>query len=171
MQVPMKALRALCLTAAAAALIVGAGCGGSSTVSGSSVGPALDQLRIHVTGSAESHSSAECFLRLESKVVGGGTMTYCLETFTGRPGPDAVVKSSGTAIFALPEGQIRSDVDVEQRFGPEGKHAHQKLTGSVTGGTRTYEGVRGTISGGGANVEFPPGTITNSDLRYLIRFG
>jgi len=152
-------------------LLASAACGGGSAVSGSSAGPALGRLTIHVAGPAESHSSPECFLSLVSKVVDGGTMTYCLQKFTGRPGRNALVRSSGTVTFALPKGQIRSAVDVQQKFGSDGEHAGQKLTGMVTGGTGTYEGVRGTIFGGGANEEFPPGTITDSNLHYLIHFG
>src|SRR6185312_13503731 len=70
-------------------------------------------------------------------------MSYCLQKFTGRPEPNAQVKSSGTVTFALPGGQIRSEVDVEQNFGSDGKRARQKLTGTVTEGTGTYEGVKG----------------------------
>jgi hypothetical protein len=82
-----------------------------------------------------------------------------------------VVESWGTVTFALPEDQIRSEVDVEQNFGSDGKHASRKLTGTVTGGTGMYEGVKGTISGGGPNEEFPPGSITDSSLHNLLRFG
>ena len=155
------------LAAVSLALIACTGCVGSA-VPGSSGGAALDRQTIHVAGPADSRSSGECFLLLESKVTGGGTMKYCLQKFTGRPGPNAVVRSSGAVTFALPEGVIRSDVDVRQTFGPDGRHADQTLTGKVTGGTGAYAGVNGTISGGGPNEEFPPGHIRDSSLHYLI---
>src|SRR3954454_20413301 len=171
MRAAVNALRSIHLISASVlTLLASAACGGS-TVTGSSVGPALDRLLIDVAGPAESHSSRECFLLIDSKVVGGGTMSYCLQTFRGRPGPDVVVKSTGTVTFALPRGQIRGNVDVEQKVASDGKHAVQKLSGSVTRGTGAYHGFIGTISGGGSNEEYPAGTITDSNLHYLVRFG
>ncbi len=115
---------------------------------------------VHVTGPAAGKSTNACFLQLTSHVAGGGSETYCLQTFHGAPGPNAVVRSRGIVTFRLPHRTLRARVLVVQRFAPDGRHARQTLTGSVVGG--------GTISGGGTDVESPPGHVTASDLRYRI---
>jgi hypothetical protein len=144
-----------------------AGCGGSGA-GGASVGPITEPVEIQVTGSAESSPKEGCFLFLSARVVGGGDMRYCLEKFTGEPGPNAVVKDSGAMTFVLPDGTLRARVRITQTFEPDGRHAEQKLTGTVTSGTGRFAGARGTISGGGSVDEHPPGQIADSDLRYTV---
>lgn len=117
-------------------------------------------IAVHVTGPATSKSTNACFLQLASHVVGGGTETYCLQTFHGRPGPNAVVRSRGVVTFRLPHRTLRARVLVVQRFAADGKHARQTLTGTIVGG--------GTVNGGGTDVESPPGHVRASDLRYRI---
>jgi hypothetical protein len=147
-----------------------AGCGGS-TVSGSSVEPVTQLVTIRVSGPADSHSTTDCFLLLTSHVDGGGTMRYCLQHFDGEPGPNAVMKDNGTMTFALPDGTLRANVQITQKFAADGRHAAQRLNGTVSGGTERYAGVRGTISGGGDVDEHPPGTIAGSNLRYVVAPG
>jgi hypothetical protein len=144
-----------------------AGCGGS-TVSGSSVGPVTEHLTIRVTGPAESTPKEGCFLFLTAGVEGGGAMRYCLEEFTGAPGPDALVRDSGLLSFDLGDGTMQARVRISQKFAADGRHARQTLTGTVTGGTGRYSGARGTIGGGGTVDEHPPGRIADSDLRYTV---
>ena len=144
-----------------------AGCGGSGT-GGASFGPVTGPVEIRVTGAAESSPKEGCFLFLTSKVVGGGNVRYCLEEFTGEPGPNAVVKDNGAMTFVLPNGTLRADVRITQIFEPDGRHAEQKLTGTVISGTGRFAGARGTISGGGSVDENPPGQIADSDLRYTV---
>lgn len=59
---------------------------------------------------------------LTAEVAGGGTMRYCLETFSGEPGPNSVVKDSGMMTFALPDGALQARVRITQ-------------TSKATGGT------------------------------------
>jgi hypothetical protein len=125
-------------------------------------------LLVHLVGPASSTSPVGCFLRIAGTVEGGGSSLYCLESFTGRPGPGATVRDSGTMIFTLPRGTITASVKVVQRFARDGKHATQTLTGTVVGGTLAYQGAHGAISGGGTDTETAPGRITSSDLRYRI---
>ena len=125
-------------------------------------------LVIHVLGAAHGASAPGCLLRLSAHVQGGGTMTYCLKTFSGIPGPNAVVHDAGVMTFALPGGTIRARVRVVQRYGADGKHARQTLTGTVLGGTRRYRGRHGSISGGGVDVETAPGVIASSRLVYRL---
>ena len=68
--------------------------------------------------------------------------------------------------FTLPDSIIRARVRITQTFEPDGRHAEQKLTGTVSGGTGRFAGARGAISGGGSVDEHPPGQIADSDLRY-----
>jgi hypothetical protein len=98
-------------------------------------------------------------------------MRYCLETFAGEPGPNAVVEDSGTMTFDLPDGTLRARVRITQSFEADGRHAEQRLTGRVTGGTGRYSDARGPIAGGGSVDEHPPGRIADSDLRYLVSAG
>jgi hypothetical protein len=115
---------------------------------------------VRVRGSSTSLLSTSCFLRLRQHVVGGGTTTYCLKTFHGRPGPNATVRDSGVMTFALKGRTIRAKVSIVERFAADGAHARQTLTGKVVGG--------GTVRGGGPVVERPPGHIASSDLRFVI---
>ena len=117
-------------------------------------------IAVHVTGAAAGHHTSACFLSLRSHVVGGGTMTYCLKTYSGAPGPGAVVRDHGVVTFRLPRRMIRARVLVVQRFAADGKHARQELRGRVIGG--------GTIRGGGSVLEDTPGHVAASDLRYRI---
>jgi hypothetical protein len=126
-------------------------------------------LVIRVTGSSESLAVGSCFIRIRSRVVGGGTQTYCLERFSGAPGPRAVVRDSGVMTFALARGILRARVRIVQRFARDGVHATQSLTGGVVDGTRAYARARGAISGGGTDVEKPPGHVASSNLRYVVR--
>ena len=117
-------------------------------------------IAVHVTGPAVGTSTNACFLRLTSHIVGGGSETYCLQTFHGRPGPNAVVRSRGIVTFRLAHRTLRAKVLVVQRFAADGRHAHQTLSGTLGGG--------GTVSGGGSDLESPPGHVVASDLRYRI---
>jgi hypothetical protein len=112
--------------------------------------------------------SSACFLLLRSKLE-HGSVSYCLETFHGEPGPNETVRDSGTMTFALPGGTIRARVSIVQRFGADGIHARQALKGTLVGGTGRYAHAAGTITGGGTEVENPPGTIDSQHLRYVIR--
>ena len=125
-------------------------------------------LVIRVTGSAHGATTPACFFRVTSHVVGGGTMTYCLKTFSGRPGAGAVVRDAGVLTFALPRGSLRARVRVVQRYGADGEHAQQTLLGTIVGGTRRFRGARGSISGGGTDLEVAPGRIAASRLRYRL---
>jgi len=125
-------------------------------------------LLLHVTGPANGVTTSNCFLRLRAHLTGGGSMVYCLKTFRGAPGPGATVHDSGTLLFVLPRGSIRARVSIVQRFGSDGMHATQTLTGTLTGGTGNYKGARGTLRGGGTDVETAPGRITASNLRYRV---
>jgi hypothetical protein len=123
-----------------------------------------------VTGPAESHSTQDCFLLFTAKVAGGGTMRYCLESFSGEPGPNQVVRDRGAMTFALPDGSVQADVRVVQRFDADSRHARQRLTGTLAGGTGRFAGVHGTIAGGGTVDEASPGHIADSALRYVLTF-
>ena len=137
----------------ALAIVVLCGCGSHTK--------RTEVLDVHVHGAARNLAVTDpCFLVLRSHVVGGGSMTYCLERFTNAPGPNATVLDSGNLRFDLPTRTIRARVHVTTKFGADGKHAVQKLRGTVSGG--------GTINGGGPYVEAPPGHVAASDLRYRI---
>jgi len=115
---------------------------------------------VRVRGTSTSLLSTSCFIKIRQHVVGGGTATYCLKTFHGRPGPNATVRDSGVMTFALKRRTIRANVQIVERFGSDGAHAKQTLTGKVIGG--------GTVKGGGPVVEKPPGHIASSNLRFVI---
>lgn len=115
---------------------------------------------VRVRGSSTSLLSTSCFIRIRQHVVGGGTTTYCLKTFHGRPGPNAIVRDSGLITFALKGRTIRANVQIVERFAADGAHARQTLAGKVIGG--------GTVKGGGTVVEKPPGHIASSNLRFVI---
>jgi hypothetical protein len=130
---------------------------------------AQTRLAIRVSGPASSRSTARCFLLIRGRVVGGGSEAYCLQTFSGRPGPNAVVQDRGTMTFSLPRrGTLRTAVRIVQTFAADGRHARQSLTGTVVGGSGTFRRARGTIRGGGTDVEAAPGRITASALRYVV---
>ena len=111
---------------------------------------------IRVAGPATSSTTEHCFLRIRGRVVGGGAEVYCLEHATGAPGPNAVVRDSGAMTFQVRDGTIRTLVRIVQRFGADGRHARQSLTGRVGGGTGRFRGARGSIRGGGTDVEALP---------------
>ena len=127
----------------------------------SGCGSTTHRLVVHVRGSSTSGpSTARCFLLIRQHVAGGGTSSYCLETYSGRPGPNATLKDQGVITFSLQHRTIRARVHVVARFGADGRHAQQTLRGTVIGG--------GSITGGGPYVETPPGHVASSDLRYVI---
>jgi hypothetical protein len=117
-------------------------------------------IAIHVTGPASSTETSACFLRLTTRIAGGGQAITCLTDFRGSPGPYALVHVKGTLTFRLPHRTLRANVLIVDRFAADGKHATQALTGTVSGG--------GTIAGGGTFLEAPPGHVTASDLRYRL---
>jgi hypothetical protein len=125
-------------------------------------------LTVHVRGGTTQIITSSCFLKLKQRVTGGGTLVYCLKTFHGKPGANAVVRDSGVMTFTLPKGTIRANVSMVQRFSADGAHARQTLTGTVAGGSGRYEGARGSVSGGGTDVEQPPGSVRSSNLRYAF---
>jgi hypothetical protein len=122
--------------------------------------PAPTHLVVEVTGTSTSLLSTTCFVKIRQRVVGGGTTTYCLKTFHGRPGPNATVRDSGVMTFALKGRLIRANVQIVEKFAADGAHARQTLTGKLVGG--------GTVKGGGPVVEKPPGHIASSNLRYVL---
>jgi len=122
--------------------------------------PAPTHLVVKVSGSSTSLLSTTCFIKIRQHVVGGGTTTYCLETFHGRPGPNATVRDSGVMTFALKGRTIRANVQIVEKFAADGAHARQTLSGELVGG--------GTVKGGGPVVEKPPGHIASSNLRFVI---
>jgi len=128
------------------------GCGGAA---------AQKRTLVHVSGPATNLPVTEsCFLLLRSDVVGGGWATYCMKRFINDPGPNVTVLSSGEMEFVLRDGTVRANVRVRTKFGPDGHHALQRVSGTVVGG--------GTIHGGGAYDEDAPGDVASSNLRYVI---
>jgi hypothetical protein len=118
---------------------------------------------VRVTGASTARSTNTCFLLIHQR-----SLSYCLKSFTGAPGPNAVVRDQGDMTFALTGGTVRAQVNIVQRFAADGAHARQTLTGRVTGGTGRYASARGTVSGGGTVVESPPAHIASSSLRYVL---
>jgi hypothetical protein len=137
-----------------------------SAMAGSGWGRSV--LSIRVRGTSTSAPSSACFIRIRQRVVGGGTLTYCLKTFHGQPGPNATVRDSGEMTFALSGGTIQASVQIAQRFGRDGKDAVQSLKGTLTTGSGRFRRAEGTISGGGSDVENPPGHIAAAHIRYTI---
>ena len=129
---------------------------------------ASSQIVVAVHGSSTSLVSASCFIRLRQKLVGGGTLTYCLKVFHGEPEPNATVRDGGVMTFALAGGTIRTNVSIVERFAADGAHAMQTLTGKIVGGSGRYSHETGTVKGGGKVVEKPPGHIASSNLRYVL---
>src|SRR5581483_5443805 len=78
--------------------------------------PAPTHLVVKVSGSSTSLLSTTCFIKIRQHVVGGGTTTYCLETFHGRPGPNATVRDSGVMTFALKGRTIRANVQIVEKL-------------------------------------------------------
>jgi hypothetical protein len=110
---------------------------------------------IHVEGPARTTETPACFVRLTARVVGGGTAVTCLKSFRGSPGPDAVVRLTGTIDFHLPHRHLRYAILIVDHFAADGKHARQRVSGDG-------------ISGGGTFLEDPPGEVKASDLRYRL---
>jgi hypothetical protein len=131
---------------------------------------AIASLVVHVTGPAVGSHTANCFLRLPAHVAGGGSMVYCLKTYDGMPGPEAILRDAGVMTFSLPRGSFTARVSVVMRFAADGKHARQTLHGRIIGGTGAYAHATGTIAGGGTTVEASPGHVTASHLRYVVAF-
>jgi hypothetical protein len=129
---------------------------------------ASSRIVVAVRGSSTSLVSTSCFIRLSQRIVGGGTLTYCLKVFHGEPGPNATVRDSGAMTFALAHGTIRANVSIVQRFAADGVHATQSLAGKIAGGTGRYAHATGSVKGGGRVVEKPPGHIAWSNLRYVL---
>ena len=118
-------------------------------------------LVVHVRGaSSTAPIASKCFLFLRQRVVGGGAETYCLETYSGHPGPNATLKDQGLMTLSLPNRTIRARVHIVAKFAADGRHATQTLSGTVLGG--------GSITGGGPYVESPPGHVESANLRYVI---
>jgi hypothetical protein len=118
---------------------------------------------VRVTGASTARSTNACFLLIRQ-----GPLTYCLKSFIGYPGPNAVVRDQGLMTFALTGGTVRAQVSIVQRFAADGRHARQTLEGRLAGGTGRYRNARGTVSGGGTVVESPPTHIASSSLRYVL---
>lgn len=134
-----------------AAVVLLCGCGSASK----------RVLVVRVRGeSSTAPSVSKCFLLIRQHVAGGGTSTYCLEAYSGRPGPNATLEDRGVMTFALPNRTIRAHVHIDARFRADGRHATQTLRGRVARG--------GSITGGGHYVESPPGHVASADLRYVI---
>jgi hypothetical protein len=110
---------------------------------------------IHVVGPAQSTETHTCFLRLTARIAGGGTFVACLTDFRGSPGPNALVRVTGTFTFRLPHRTLHARVLVVDRFAADGKHVTQRVSGP-------------NISGGGTYIEDPPGHVRASDLRYRL---
>src|SRR5437764_13317752 len=110
---------------------------------------------IHVEGPARSTETTKCFVQLTARVAGGGTAVTCLTGFRGQPGPHALVRLTGTIAFHLPHRLLRYRVLIVDRFGADGKHATQRVSGAG-------------ITGGGTYVEDPPGNVKTSHLVYRI---
>ena len=111
---------------------------------------------IRVAGPATSSTTEHSFLRIRGRVVGGGAEVYCLERATGTPGRTPSFETAGPVTFQGRDGTIRTLVRIVQRFGADGRHARQSLTGRVGGGTGRFRGARGSIRGGGTDVEALP---------------
>lgn len=129
----------------------------------------LASLTLHVTGTAVRTTSSHCAFVITAHVVEGGTQVTCLTSVRGYPAPDATIRSSGTMTFHLRRGTIRTRVAVVQRFAANGSSARQTLTGTITGGTRAYRGVRGRISGGGTVVDTAT-SLRKLKLAYRLAF-
>jgi hypothetical protein len=51
--------------------------------------------------------------------------------------------------FALARGSLELEVATTQRFTSDGVRAHQKMTGTILGGTGRFAGARGSITASG----------------------
>jgi len=119
------------------------------------------QVVVHVRGTSVGVPIPEsCLLLIRQHVVGGGATTYCLRRFAGEPAANTTVRDSGIMTLRLPGETIVTHVRIVVKFGADGRHARQQLTGTVDGG--------GHITGGGSYVEDPPGHVASSNLRYVI---
>jgi hypothetical protein len=126
-----------------------------------------DAIVLHVRATPTRSSSGRCAFVVVARVAEGGRQTTCLTSVDGFPGPGAVIRSRGTMTFSLRGGAIRARVSVVQRFRADGVHAHQTLTGTVTGGTGRYARARGTITGGGAVLDRRDG-LGPASLTYRL---
>ena len=110
-------------------------------------------LTVHVATTPTRASTSGCLFLIKNRVVEGGRQTTCLRTVDGVPYPGSVVKSRGTMAFTLEHGTIAARVLSVLRFGHDGVHAAQRVTGTVTGGSGAYRGVRGSLSARGTVVD------------------
>jgi hypothetical protein len=122
-------------------------------------------LRVHATPSRST--SSRCAFVLSAPVVGGGTQRTCLTSVDGYPAPHGRTTATGTMTFELARGTLRVRVRVVQRFGPDGVHASQSVTGTVDGGTGRFRGAQGTLRGSGT-VADRASRIGAVDLHYLV---
>jgi hypothetical protein len=127
------------------------------------IATAVVSLLVHLVGPATTLNAHGCFLRLSTRIEPAGRAVYCIRDFRGAPGANAVVHDSGLLTLHLPARTVRAQVQVVERFAADGRHARQKLHGTVDGG--------GTIAGGGTLVESPPGHVSASSLRYRLDLG
>jgi len=158
-----RAVQPVIAALGAAALL--AACHGSSS-SLTPVGRTLTVV-VHVTGTPSRTSTARCVFELRAKVTGGGIQTTCLRDVDGFPGPNAVIHSAGEMTFVLPQGTVRTNVRVTQRFGSDGIHARQQTAGVITSGTGGFASGTGRITGSGTVLDRSTG-IGPVDLTYTL---
>jgi hypothetical protein len=106
-------------------------------------------LTLHVRGNPRRTTRPGCVFVIANPLVEGGSQTTCLTSVDGFPQPDGVIRSKAKMTFALKRGTIRVAATIVMRFGADGVHARQTVSGRIVGGTRAYRGARGTIAGGG----------------------
>jgi hypothetical protein len=110
-------------------------------------------ITVHVATVPTRTSSPHCLFLIQNRLVEGGRQTTCLRAIRGVPYAKSVVTSRGTMSFRLARGTITASVTSVLRFGSDGIHASQRVTGIITGGTRAYRGARGSLSGRGTVVD------------------
>jgi hypothetical protein len=110
-------------------------------------------LTVHAATVPTRTSTTDCLFLIRNGLVGGGSQVTCLRTIAGVPFPGSTVKSRGTMIFTLEHGTIRARVASVLRFGRDGVHAAQRVSGTVTGGSGIYRGYRGTVTARGLVVD------------------
>lgn len=106
-------------------------------------------LTLHVRGYPRRTTKPGCIFLIANPLVEGGTQTTCLTSVDGFPQANGVIRSKAKMTFALRRGTIRVTATIVMRFGADGVHAKQTVSGVIVGGTRLYRGARGTIAGGG----------------------
>ena len=124
-------------------------------------------LTLHVAGTPTRTATARCQLVIVARVVEGGRQRVCLTEIDGFPAPNVTMHSRGTMTFALRNGTIRARVRITQRFRSDGRHAAQRTTGTIVGGTGRYRHVRGTLTGSGTVVDTAT-RLTNVRLGYRL---